>query len=76
MEQSLVVLSLEVTPRLLAAMTADCTSALAWTPRAGGWSMGHVVRHLMEGDRDTFLPRLRRMVAEERPVFDKKGGAR
>ena len=76
MEQSLVVLSLEVTPRLLAAMTADCTSALAWTPRGPGeWSIALVVRHLMEGDRDTFLPRLRRMVAEERPVFDKKGGA-
>ena len=76
MEQSLVVLSLEVAPRLLAAMTADCPSALAWTPRAPGeWSIALVVRHLMEGDRDTFLPRLRRMVAEERPVFDTKGGA-
>src|SRR2546426_6971747 len=76
MEQSLVVLSLEVAPRLLAAMTTDCPAALAWTPRAPGeWSIALVVRHLMEGDRDTFLPRLRRMVAEERPVFDKKGGA-
>ena len=76
MEQSLVVLSLEVAPRLLAAMTTDCPAALAWTPRAPGeWSIALVVRHLMEGDRDTFLPRLRRMVAEERPVFDTKGGA-
>jgi hypothetical protein len=33
--------------------------------------MGEVVRHLVEGDRDTFLPRLRRMLAESRPVFDK-----
>src|SRR5207249_547484 len=32
---------------------------------------GEVVRHLVEGDRDTFVPRLRRMLAESRPVFDK-----
>lgn len=29
-----------------------------------------MVRYLVEGDRDTLLPRLRRMLAETRPVFD------
>ena len=38
-------------------------------PRPGEWAIVDVVRHLVEGDRDTFLPRLRRMLAESRPVF-------
>src|SRR2546426_11691160 len=43
----------------------------AWTPpKPGAWSIGEVVRHFVEGDRDTFVPRLRRMLAESRPVFD------
>ena len=35
-------------------------------------SIVEVVRHLVEGDRDTFLPRLRRMLTEMRPTFDKR----
>jgi uncharacterized damage-inducible protein DinB len=41
-------------------------------PREGEWSVTEVVRHLVEGDRDTFLPRLRRMLTEDRPVFESR----
>jgi uncharacterized damage-inducible protein DinB len=57
---------------MLREMARDCTAEQAWTPpKAGEWSIGAVVRHLVEGDRDTFLPRLRRMLAETQPVFDR-----
>lgn len=76
MDPALVVPSLQAAPGLLRAMTADCTREQAWAPpKPGEWSIALVARHLVEGDRETFLPRLRRMVAEERPVFDRKGGA-
>src|SRR5688572_4962165 len=62
--------SLRVTPRMLREMTRDCTLAHATTPpKPGEWAIVDVVRHLVEGDRDTFLPRLRRMLSEARPVF-------
>jgi hypothetical protein len=62
--------SLRVTPQMLRDMTRDCTAAHATTPpKPGEWAIVDVVRHLVEGDRDTFLPRLRRMLRESRPVF-------
>jgi hypothetical protein len=62
---------LSVTPAMLREMTRDGASEQMWTPpKPGEWSIGEVVRHLVEGDRDTFLPRLRRMLAERRPVFE------
>ena len=62
---------LSVTPTMLREMTRDGTSEQMWTPpKAGEWSIGEVVRHLVEGDRNTFLPRLRRMLTERRPVFE------
>jgi hypothetical protein len=74
MDSSLVVPTLEATPGLLRSLTRDCPGERAWTaPRPGDWSMGAVLRHLVEGDRDTFLPRLRRMVEEDRPVFEQRG---
>jgi hypothetical protein len=75
-ERELSVARLTATPALLGEMTRDATGDLAWMPpRPGEWSIGEVVRHLLEGDRDTFLPRLRRMLAEPRPVFDKGRGS-
>jgi uncharacterized damage-inducible protein DinB len=75
MDRALVVPSLASTPRLLRSMTSDCSPEQAWQPpKPGEWSIGLVVRHLLEGDFDTFLPRLKRMLAEERPIFDKRGG--
>jgi uncharacterized damage-inducible protein DinB len=77
MDRSLVVPSLEATPFLLWALCEDCTPEQGWTPpRPGEWSIAETVRHLVEGDRDTFLPRLRRMVSEDRPVFESRPAAR
>ena len=60
------------TAGLLREMTADLDGETAGrAPAPGEWSIAEVVRHLVEGDRDTFLPRLRRMLAESRPVFEK-----
>jgi hypothetical protein len=73
-ERELSVARLTVVPMLLREMTRDATGDLAWTPpKPGEWSIGEVVRHLVDGDRETFLPRLRRMLAESRPVFDTRG---
>ncbi len=73
MDRVLVVGYLEATPGLLRRLTADLSPELATTPpKPGEWSITEVVRHLVEGDRDTFLPRLRRMLAEERPVFESR----
>src|SRR5262249_20880420 len=70
-ERELTVARLAATPGLLHEMTRDAAGELAWTPpKLGEWSIGEVLRHLVDGDRDTFLPRLRRMLSESRPVFD------
>jgi uncharacterized damage-inducible protein DinB len=75
-ERELTLARMTVTPTLLREMARDATGELAWTPpKRGEWSIGEVVRHLVDGDRDTFLPRLRRMLAESRPVFDKTASA-
>ena len=69
-DRTLTLAQLRVTPRMLREMTRDASATHAVTPpRAGEWSIVDVVRHLVEGDRDTLLPRLRRMLAEDRPVF-------
>ncbi len=70
MDRELVVANLAATPDLLRRLAEDASSAqVTQPPKPGEWSISDVVRHLVEGDRDTFLPRLRRMLAEERPVF-------
>jgi hypothetical protein len=70
--RELSVARLAATPTLLGEMTRDLTGELGSTPpKPGEWSIVEVVRHLVEGDRDTFLPRLRRMLTESRPTFDK-----
>jgi hypothetical protein len=72
MEISVTVASLRAAPGLLRAL-ADVSSDQAWTPpKTGEWSIGEVARHLVEGERDTFLPRLRRMLTETRPVFESR----
>lgn len=71
-DRTRLVASLRAAPTLLRAMAA-AHADVAWRgPEPGEWSIGEVVRHLVEGDRDTFLPRLRRMVTEERPLFDRR----
>jgi hypothetical protein len=69
-DRALTLAYLRATPRMLREMTRDCTGAPGTRPpKPGEWAIVDVVRHLVEGDRDTLLPRLRRMLAEERPVF-------
>jgi hypothetical protein len=69
-DRGLTLAALRSTPRMLREMTRDCSATRVVTPpRQGEWSIVEVVRHLVEGDRDTFLPRLRRMLAETRPTF-------
>ena len=69
-DRALTVAYLLATPRMLREMTRDCSGSQAATPpKPGAWSIVDVVRHLVEGDRDTLLPRLRRLLVEERPTF-------
>ena len=70
MDTALIIANLSATPRLLWRLGEDVSTAQATQPpRPGEWSIAEVVRHLVEGDRDTFLPRLRRLLAEDRPIF-------
>jgi uncharacterized damage-inducible protein DinB len=69
-EREVTVSRLSTTPVMLRELTSDVTTEQAGKPPAAGeWAIADVVRHLVEGDRDTLLPRLRRMLAETRPVF-------
>jgi len=38
-------------------------------PKTGEWSVGEIVKHLLLGERDLILPRLRRMRAGDAPLF-------
>jgi len=70
--RELTVARMAATAGLLREMTADLDGETAGrAPAPGEWSIAEVVQHLVEGDRDTFVPRLRRMLAESRPVFEK-----
>lgn len=71
-ERELLVLELSAAGGLLRELTLDVPPADASkAPAPGEWAVIDAVRHLVEGDRDKFLPRLRRMLAEEQPVFAK-----
>lgn len=70
MEQSLVVPSLTVAPRLLRALSDDATPEQLWAlPTPGEWAIGDVVRHFLAAEQRVFLPRVERMIAETRPTF-------
>ena len=71
-DRELLVAGLAAVPGLLRELTLDVLGADGSKPPAvGEWGVIDVVRHLVEGDREKFLPRLRRMLAEDRPVFSK-----
>jgi len=73
MDAALLIANLSSTPGLLRRLTEDVSLEQGTgPPKPGEWSIAEVVRHLADGDRDTFLPRLRRMLAEDRPVFDSR----
>jgi len=69
--REIVVARLTAVPAMLRELTIDVSLAQASKPPAPGeWGIADVVRHLLEGDREKFLPRLRRMLGEHRPVFE------
>ena len=69
-ERALVLARLASAAGLLRELVSDVTPEQGLQPSASGeWSIVEIVRHLVEGDRDKLLPRLRRMLAEDRPVF-------
>jgi uncharacterized damage-inducible protein DinB len=75
-ERALLLARLATTAAMLRELTSDVTSEQGVrAPAAGEWSILEVVRHLVEGDRDKFLPRLRRMLSESRPAFAPTTGA-
>jgi uncharacterized damage-inducible protein DinB len=75
-ERALSLARLSTTAGMLRELTSDVTAEHGGrVPAPGEWSIVEVVRHLVEGDRDKLLPRLRRMLVETRPVFDKAAAA-
>ena len=68
---------LAATPLRLRGLTDDLgADEVTRPPKPGEWSAAEVVLHLVEGDRDRFVPRLRRMLSEDTPVFDAARPAR
>jgi hypothetical protein len=71
-ERELLTAELAANGTMLKELTVDVPSVDAATsPAPGEWAVIEVVRHLVEGDRDKFLPRVRRILAETQPVFSK-----
>jgi uncharacterized damage-inducible protein DinB len=61
---------LATTPTRLRRLLANVAGEqAARSPRPEDWAALEVLRHLLAGDRDTFLPRLHRIAAEDRPAF-------
>ena len=76
MNRELLIQRLDSAPDRLLRLCADVSPEDATQrPGEGEWSVTEVARHLVEGDRDAFLPRLCRMLAEDRPVFDSRDRA-
>ncbi len=68
---------LAATPLRLRRLCEELTGDLASrAPKPGEWSAAEVVLHLVEGDRDSFVPRLRRMLAEDTPILASPRAAR
>jgi len=73
MNRDLLIQRLDSAPDRLLRLCVDLSPEdAAQRPAEGEWSVVQVIGHLVEGDRDTFLPRLRRMLAEDRPVFESR----
>lgn len=69
--------SLGATPNRVAELVRDLSlTQLARRPKEGEWSMGEILNHLLLGERDVILPRLRRMLAEASPVFASSASSR
>lgn len=58
---------------LAAEIAQTAPEAALWRPAEGEWSVHETLTHLRDAERQIFLPRLRRVTAEDRPalaVFD------
>lgn len=59
---------LETTPFALQSLLTGLTpEELHATPAAGRWSIAQVLAHLADGDTHCYLPRIRKMLAEDNP---------
>lgn len=68
---------LRATPAKLKAATKGIPRAvLLWTPAPGKWSILEIVCHLRDMERDAYLARYRRILAEENPALPDVDGDR
>jgi DinB superfamily len=68
---------LRATPEQAAETVRGLTSAQAQRrPIPNEWSCVEMLDHLLVGERDVILPRLRRMRAEDHPVFPSSAATR
>lgn len=55
--------------RLKAALKGVSKRLLLWTPGPGKWSMLEIVAHMRDMERDAYLARYRRILAEDNPTL-------
>jgi uncharacterized damage-inducible protein DinB len=69
--------ALRATPARLKDALAGVPKALAlWTPAPGKWSILEIVCHMRDMERDAYLARFRRVLAEENPALPDIDGDR
>jgi hypothetical protein len=69
--------TLRATPNRVEASTRGLSpEQRARRPKEGEWSIGEILHHLLIGERDVILPRLRRMLWEDSPVFPSSAPSR
>lgn len=59
----------ETPARLKAALKGVPKKLLLWTPGPGKWSILEIVAHMRDMERDAYLARYRRILAEENPTL-------
>ncbi len=59
----------ETPARLKAALKGVPKKLLLWTPGPGKWSILEIVAHMRDMERDAYLTRYRRILAEENPAL-------
>ena len=69
--------TLRATPNRVEASTRGLSpEQRARRPNEGEWSIGEILHHLLIGERDVILPRLRRILREDSPVFPSSAPSR
>jgi uncharacterized damage-inducible protein DinB len=69
--------TLRATPARLKAALSGVPKALAlWTPAPGKWSILEIVCHMRDMERDAYLERFRRILAEQNPTLPDIDGDR